>query len=544
MLGGMTEDVAVNRDLDGPAIPQSLDPRTLAHPATVQVLASSIAFGAIALWPEPTERGALATLVAIAAIAIGGVQLVSIWHHWREHRFEFFLSVLFIVVGAAVLSGNTLLGRQLGSEEPLARIVAGLLIIDAIRRWWVHDPDTPRATILPAISIASGILIVMFPREMLGLLAALFSILAAGATLIVIAELNTLSPLDRVDREPRSLVAQWFDQRPMSNEERQTLHAKIFYEGATGWASTARFFALMGFAAAIAALGVIGDSTAVVIGAMLIAPLMTPLMGIALSLSMGWPHRLARSALIAGTGAGWAIVVGLFVGLLMGNYLDISTNSQIQSRIAPTVVDLLIAIAAGAAGAYGLSRSSVADALPGVAVAIALVPPLTVVGICYSQGAWSQGNGALLLFLTNAVSIMVVGSLMFVLTGQSSVHELTAGQQRIRTAVAAIAVMAAIVVAGIFLNGRQLVTKAITEGSIRSAVTTWASEANDYEVMSLSITSSQVEVTIIGPAGSTPPSSQELAQALQQRVSRTTNVVVHVVEANRQTSIAIPDSSS
>ena len=94
-----------------------------------------------------------------------------------------------------------------------------------------------------------------------------------------------------------------------------------------------------------------------------------------------------------------------------------STNSQITGRVTPRLLDLVVALAAGTAGAFAMSRDDVADSLPGVAVSIALVPPLCVVGISLSAGEWDHTWGALLLFLTNLLSILLAGGAIFALLG-------------------------------------------------------------------------------------------------------------------------------
>jgi len=162
---------------------------------------------------------------------------------------------------------------------------------------------------------------------------------------------------------------------------------------------------------------------------------MTPLMGMAISLVMGWPNRLTRSAVVAAAGILLAISIGLLLGWIAPTVIDTTTNGQILARSTPTILDMITAVAAGAAGAYGLSRPDVSDSLPGVAIAISLVPPLSVVGIAYSQSDWEAGSGALLLFATNMVAILIVGGITFVFTGVTPLARITENQHRVRTAV-------------------------------------------------------------------------------------------------------------
>ncbi len=144
----------------------------------------------------------------------------------------------------------------------------------------------------------------------------------------------------------------------------------------------------------IASYGVIGDLTATVIGAMIIAPLMTPIMATAAGLVMGDMRRAGRSFFVVVCGVAGTIFIGWFIGSFLNTgIISITGNSQIAGRISPNLTDLSVALASGAAGAFAMSRSDVADSLPGVAISIALVPPLAVVGITLSMGEWVASWG-------------------------------------------------------------------------------------------------------------------------------------------------------
>ena len=289
-----------------------------------------------------------------------------------------------------------------------------------------------------------------------------------------------------------------------------------------------RFATLMSFASVIASMGVLADSTAVVIGAMLIAPLMTPLMGMAISLVMGWPRRLARSALIAAGGISLAIVIGLVLGAIAPLVVDTATNSQITSRSTPTVVDLITAIAAGAAGAYGLSRPDVSDSLPGVAIAISLVPPLTTVGIAYSQTDWASGNGALILFATNMLAILVVGGLTFVITGVTPVARIAENQHRIRTWLGALGIASALVIGALLLNGAELTADAFRQSTADDEVAAWLDDFADHDVVSTTVRGDQVTVVIVGPSAG-KPAAADLADRLALAFDREIEVRVRLL---------------
>ncbi len=174
------------------------------------------------------------------------------------------------------------------------------------------------------------------------------------------------------------------------------------------------FSVMITAAAAIAALGLLLNSAAVIIGAMLVAPLMTTVVALGLAVTLGDVYMLRFSALSTLWGMALTIGVGLLAGLLLPSA---GPTAEILSRSRPTLLDLSIALASGAAGAYALCRKDVSAALPGVAVAVALVPPLSTIGIGLALGSRAIAGGASLLFATNLIAISAAGGLIFLLLG-------------------------------------------------------------------------------------------------------------------------------
>src|SRR5207342_3570881 len=118
---------------------------------------------------------------------------------------------------------------------------------------------------------------------------------------------------------------------------------------------------------------------------------------------------LLRSITYVAAGAVIVIAIGFLVGVAVAVPVVAGTNAQVAARVAPRIIDLVAALATGAVGAFALTRSDVSDTLPGVAIAISLVPPLAVVGLTLESGAPEQASGALLLFLTNVSAILASG---------------------------------------------------------------------------------------------------------------------------------------
>ena len=124
---------------------------------------------------------------------------------------------------------------------------------------------------------------------------------------------------------------------------------------------------------------------------------------------LGDAGNLRRCLLLLIIGAATVVALSWLVGLFVPFPVVAATNSQVAARVTPRVVDLVAALATGAVGSVALARSDISDTLPGVAIAISLVPPLAVVGLTLESGAPHQALGAFLLFTTNVVAILASG---------------------------------------------------------------------------------------------------------------------------------------
>ncbi len=170
------------------------------------------------------------------------------------------------------------------------------------------------------------------------------------------------------------------------------------------------FWVLLVLAAVIASAGIVADSTATVIGAMIVAPLMTPILGTALALVLADRRHLLHNIGLVLVGALVVVAIGYLVGVAHHSEITAATNAQVAGRVSPKLIDLVAALATGAVGAFALVRSDISDTLPGVAIAISLVPPLSVVGLTLESGAPGEAMGALLLFATNVAAIVATGT--------------------------------------------------------------------------------------------------------------------------------------
>ncbi|HSQ38611.1 MAG TPA: DUF389 domain-containing protein, partial [Anaerolineales bacterium] len=203
---------------------------------------------------------------------------------------------------------------------------------------------------------------------------------------------------------------------PLTSEERNQVTAEI-----TGSISSRfDFFLLVVLSCSIATMGLVTNSPAVIIGAMLVAPLMSPIIGLGLA-SITGNGRLAEMALSALLrGAGLAILLSAimaFVNRRLPFVVLQELPAEVLARTHPSPIDLIIALAGGLAAAYALTRPNISAALPGVAIATALMPPLCTVGIGLAFERWDVAGGATLLFITNAITIAFAAALVFFLRG-------------------------------------------------------------------------------------------------------------------------------
>ena len=174
------------------------------------------------------------------------------------------------------------------------------------------------------------------------------------------------------------------------------------------------FLVLMILSTLLATTGLFANSTPVIIGAMILAPMMAPIISFSMGIIRSDKILLKRSIITLSIGVFMAILFSCFFTLL----LPLSeVTPEMQSRIKPNLLDLLVAIFSGIAGAYAYSKEEVAKSLAGVAIAVALVPPLSVTGIGIGLGDYEVIYGAFLLFNTNLVGITISSALTFIVLG-------------------------------------------------------------------------------------------------------------------------------
>jgi uncharacterized hydrophobic protein (TIGR00271 family) len=174
------------------------------------------------------------------------------------------------------------------------------------------------------------------------------------------------------------------------------------------------FFVTLSLAAALASLGLLMDNAAIIIGAMIVAPLMTAILSMGMSIILGDTRFFWRATATTLRGILLAIVMGMIIGFVIPGA---EPSSIMLSLSHPSIYDLAVALVAGLAAAYAISRKEVSAALAGVAVATSLTPPLANMGLGIALRNWSIAWGSSLIFLGNLVSIVATSGFIFLWLG-------------------------------------------------------------------------------------------------------------------------------
>jgi uncharacterized membrane protein len=215
-----------------------------------------------------------------------------------------------------------------------------------------------------------------------------------------------------------------------------------------------------------------------------------------------------------------SIIVAIIIGLLSPLK---EMTPEIISRTQPTLLDLIIALASGMAGAYAVSRKDVSAALPGVAIAAALAPPLGVVGLGFANGNMQAAGGALLLFTTNLVTISLGGVIIFTLLGIHPLNLEPETKKRVQRGVTGILFLVFMITIplAIIMNG---IIKQTREQQTIERVLLESPLTEDMSIINIERAQSRDKLLISATVRSTEPLDQEtvndLAIALENELNR------------------------
>ncbi len=211
----------------------------------------------------------------------------------------------------------------------------------------------------------------------------------------------------------------------------------------------------------IATLGLLENSVAVIIGAMIIAPLMSPIQAFAFAALDGNVPMIRRSLLTALVGAVIAIGTSAALGVVAATPVY---GSEVVARTRPNLLDLGIAVSAGAVAGIARVRPAISSTIAGTAIAVALMPPLCVVGLSSAHLAWSAAQGALLLFITNFLGIAAACMIVYIVAQEFRSHN--------RTALVTTFAITAMLLFPLGASSLEIVREARIEAEIRHELTT------------------------------------------------------------------------
>lgn len=297
----------------------------------------------------------------------------------------------------------------------------------------------------------------------------------------------------------------------------------------SGWSGRYAFLILI--SAFLSLLGLLMPSVAVLIGAMLLSPLMMPIIGLGFGIATLDFREIRRSALALTMGC--AIAILLSIVLVSLSPVQTITN-EIAGRTRPTLFDLLVALLSAVAGAYALIRGR-GGTVVGVAIAIALMPPLVVVGFGVATWNWTVFSGSLLLFMTNAVTIALTAALVARVYGFGSHLSPHHTGWQLLLFIAGLGLLS--VPLGATL--RQIAFEAVAQRQIRDMIRTRFPSGSRLSQMDIDHGRSPLQVRAVMLTPQIVPQADKLLRAdLQQRLSRPVDIHVDQLRTSLDTADA------
>lgn len=291
--------------------------------------------------------------------------------------------------------------------------------------------------------------------------------------------------------------------------------ARILEEITVGSQPTATYYVLLGVSELIAGFALIVDSDATLIGANVVAPLMTPIFGVSLGLMRG-DFRLLRKAVAAEFG-------GALFGVLLCALLGLmpfagEPSAALLAQTRPTLIDLFVAALAGFAGVLALIDERVSPVLPGVAIATALNPPIAALGLCLASGAYAGAWGAFLLFFANVLAILAVAAVMFLIAGFVTRAEIGSVKSLARRFAAA--AIGLVLVTGLLTNYLVgLVRNLRTQQAIQGVLDEELSHEPNTALVSVDFSRTQSGVDVLSTITTPHVADPQLVQKIQDALA-------------------------
>ncbi len=432
-----------------------------------------IVLGAVDLWEavraKPTNWSG--TAIGIASLA-GGVALLLL----PDVAFDVLARVFAIALGArGIVTAFEALRSRRTSQDWVFNLVRG------------------------GFGVAAAVIIFVLPDAIataLLLSIAALALIAGGIMLSYGLSHRSADKLGAVAMG--GYVKRWLGNRDVGDQMREEVIDNLYFEAPGSTQKQVGFWILLVLSTTIATLAILADSTAVVIGAMLVAPLMTPILGVSAGIVNGWMGRVSKAFATVAGGVAVSVVTAWIVASWAPHFVPIGSNSQVISRISPTLLDMLIALAAGAAGAYATVDKRVSASITGVAIAVALVPPLGVVGVTLTASHYADATGAFLLFMTNLVSIILAASIVFVLTGFAVIGRLRENKERMKTVFATVLLGAMIILVPLVFTSQGILKSASRQSIAQDVSEAWLADAEGLTLNRVEVKGDKVIVIITG----------------------------------------------
>jgi uncharacterized hydrophobic protein (TIGR00271 family) len=322
---------------------------------------------------------------------------------------------------------------------------------------------------------------------------------------------------------------------PVTDAGRQRVVRSMYHEGGRFRPWVWRFATLMALSVALASLGLLADSPAVIIGAMVVAPLMGPVLGVSAAVVRGWPKRGMLQALAVLCAAGGAIALAGLIAIPLGTFE--TPPGELLARTEPNLRDLGIAMLAGTVGAYTLVRREAAEAMAGAAIAVALVPPLATIGISLEIGRYDMALGAVLLVLANVSGVMLAGAITFMFVGFVPGMSLVLGFGQIVRGVRWVALAVVLMVVPLQWAGPGFLSPPPEGTDIEVIVEEWSERATEpADVIGVEIVVEQgvANVDVVVASSGQLPSVVALADSLADELGREVVVEVQQVASSTQ----------
>lgn len=300
----------------------------------------------------------------------------------------------------------------------------------------------------------------------------------------------------------------------------------MFNEGARRRSFLWRYAILMALSVCLATFGLIANSPAVIIGAMVVAPLMGPVLGASASLVMGWPRRAVEQSVLVVVAAVGAVALAAGLSQLLPGDL-VAPPSELLARTRPNPLDLGVAIVAGSVGAYTIVRREAAEAMAGAAIAVALVPPLATIGISLEQARFDMAFGATLLVIANVVGVVFSGAVVFLFGGFVPGMTLATGGLRMIRGFRWVAVATALMVVPLHWDGPGLLSPPPEGTDVRGVVEQWSAGSDapvDVIAVDVAVEDGVTNVGVVVASSSQLPSVERLAQTLWETLDREVSV--------------------